>query len=277
MANERRRSTRQPCVKGPPSPSFDLNDAKQIRAWLRSVEVRTREGADASLAPDEFLAAVTGRPLRLRGSERDAWNKAIRLVERRYCNGVEYKAPEVKASDYRKLLQSIATLRDALTPFGDGPECRLPVHPFGLLFQLEGVAAWAKGRLVEVHSGGRPQNRLFDAATRDLLRLYWHGFGLKPSPSPAGRAVRFLAAFFERLRGETLDDYDMQDDCDKDPASAMDGPEGAKAVVVRSRQVPVPWPSALPDLISKNLPTIERTPPGSWWGKLGLSRPAFSD
>jgi hypothetical protein len=163
------------------------------------------------------------------------------------------------ADDYREVIAAADELRRVLARFGSGSHARAPpIDP-----QLALVRDWAEVELSRGVTGGRPANELARTAVRDLLLLYWHGYGRKPSRALAGPTRRFVSAFFDGIRGKEVELV-----CAWRPGEGEELPP--------RRAVPCPAAGSIPDLIRETLPRLTSEPLLAWWGNLRLKTPTFS-
>ena len=243
------------------SPEWEQEIPKRLthRDWLR-----TLRGSWPGEQWEQHVLSAPGLPLLMQGIEREGWLAALHSTATSYSQAVAAMLPDQPvADDYRRVIAATDELRDALQKFGSGPNARAP-DVFGLSFLLAGLRDWAEDALEERRAGGRPANGLAKEAVHDLLLLYWHGFGRKPSRSPTGPASRFIAAFFDGIRGaevELIDDWRPEDGEDLPPR----------------RKLPCPPARAIPDMVRHALPGLLSTPLPPWWEKFHLKRPRFSD
>jgi hypothetical protein len=161
-------------------------------------------------------------------------------------------------------MAAIDEFRAAVDVFGAGANIGLPAPSSMFGDDLANLKKWAEESLATTTGGGRPDNEHVNTLVRDLLLLYWHGFGQKPSCAHNGPTVRFIDFFLTPIRS-----WDWIGVCRY--VTAVPPPFD------RGLDVSIPTRDAIPETIRTTLPQITETAIPSWWWNLGLKQPSFPD
>lgn len=232
--------------------SFDVLKKKGLaEVWLGAITQR-------SGLSDEWcdhVIAAAGRPMRLKNKEAVIWRAALHGVATRYADAIVHGGERHHSADeWRRVLRAIDDLRLSLLPFEERP----PVSSLDFWFLDE----WARKGLDAAQRRRRPPKTVWRAATVELLLLYWHAFGVRPSGARCGSTERFVAAFFAGLEGGTVELIDRWRPELGEPAPA-------------ERPLAPPPASACRDLIRSVLKGFPPKALPFWWGNIGLKRPHF--
>ena len=234
-----------------------LPGPERVRSWHALIRASSRHD-DAFY---EALLQATGLSLRVEGLERDAWIAAVASRYKAFAERLIESAPVCDEPALRRVIAAIDEFLAAVSVFGAGVDVGLPEPQPLFATDLATLRAWAEERLAQTTQGSTSGNPLIDGLIRDLLLLYWHGFGRKPSRAPDGPTVRFTDFFLTPIRS-----WDWSTVCEY--ASSPPPSDGPLKVLI-------PLRDAIPDVIQAVMPKVAGAPVPAWWQNLGLKPPSF--